>query len=149
MKNTLLITIFIAGTLDIVAACLSAYLAKGTTPDRLLQYIASGIFGKSAYQGSFTMMAWGLFFHYLIAAACVVCFFWAYPQWSFLWKNIWLNALLIGIVAWLVTTQLVVPISHIKQTPFRWLDAVIAALILVVCMGLPVAIAAKNYYRNL
>jgi hypothetical protein len=149
MLNIVLKTTLLVGTLDIVAACLRAYTANGTTPDRVLQYIASGVFGKSAYAGGSFMMAWGLFFHYIIAAACVACFFWAYPKWSFLWKNIWVNAVLIGIVAWLVTNQIVVPLSQIKQPPFQLVNALIAAGILIVCIGLPTAFAAKNYFRSL
>jgi hypothetical protein len=76
-QNTVILlkTILLAGTLDIVAACIRAYTANGVTPDRVLQYIAAGVFGKSAYTGGYGMMAWGLFFHFIIASACVACFF--------------------------------------------------------------------------
>jgi hypothetical protein len=149
MLKIILKTILITGTLDIVAACLRAYFANGLTPDRLLQYIASGVFGRSAYTGGYGMMAWGLFFHFIISAACVACFFWAYPRLPFLWDNVWLNAVLIGLVAWVVTNRIVVPMSQIKSPPFDAYNALIAAGILVLCIGLPTAFAAKNYYRPL
>jgi uncharacterized membrane protein YagU involved in acid resistance len=142
-------TILLAGTLDIAAACLRAYATNGTPPDRVLQYIAAGVFGKSAYAGGYGMMAWGLLFHFIIAAACVICFFWAYPRWSFLRESVWINSVLIGVVAWVVTTQVVVPLSRLKPPPFRAGDALIAMGILVVCIGLPTAFAAKNYFRAL
>ena len=39
----------VAGSLDICAAFIQAYLVKGSTPDIILKYIASGLFGKDAF----------------------------------------------------------------------------------------------------
>jgi hypothetical protein len=149
MRNIILMTTLIAGTLDIVAACLRAYVTSGITPNRILQYIASGVFGKAAYSGAYSMMALGLFFHYTIAFACVACLFWLYPKWSFLWHSIWLNALLIGVVAWFVTTQIVVRLSRISAAPLKLGDALIAMSILVVCIGVPTAYFAKRFFSQL
>lgn len=40
----------IAGTLDIVAACVLAWLRGGTSPVRVLQFIASGLLGAASFQ---------------------------------------------------------------------------------------------------
>ncbi|HEU4770109.1 MAG TPA: hypothetical protein VFS77_22265, partial [Pyrinomonadaceae bacterium] len=42
---------FVAGTLDIIAACVSAWLRSQTSPVRVLQFIASGVLGPEAFRG--------------------------------------------------------------------------------------------------
>ena len=46
-------TTIIAGCLDIIAACIQSYILKSSTPDKVLKYIASGVFGKAATSGGF------------------------------------------------------------------------------------------------
>jgi uncharacterized membrane protein YagU involved in acid resistance len=150
MWKSIAIATLLAGTLDITAACLNAYLSANVMPERVLKYVASGVFGKDAYSGGFDMMAWGLFFHFIIAFACTFCYFLVYPKWNFLQKNnILVNSLLIGIVAWVVTTRLIVPISHVNAAPFNLGKAIIAALILVGCIGLPIAYKAQQFFKIL
>lgn len=148
IKNQILQTGLIAGTLDITAACLNAYISNGVTPDRVLKYIASGAFGKDAYSGGYDMMTLGLLFHFMIAFACTICYFWLYPKLSFLHKNILLSAVLVGIVAWVVTTRMVIPMSQITPPPFNLVKALTAVSILIVCIGLPIAYFADKFYKN-
>ena len=63
----------IAGALDIAAAFIHAYLARGTQPEQVLRYIASGVFGKEAANGNM-MIVWGLLFHFLIAISFTFSF---------------------------------------------------------------------------
>jgi hypothetical protein len=144
----ILLTTFIAGTLDIAAACINAGLLNGTTPDIVLKYIASGVWGSSAMKGGAGMIAAGLLFHYFICFCCTAVFFLLYPHIKLLHKTIFLNALLIGIIAWLVTTQLAIPMSKITTPQFNAIAAVRAIVILIVCIGLPVSYASKTYYQT-
>jgi len=146
MWKTIIKTGLIAGTLDITAACVNAYVAAEVLPSRVLQYVASGMFGKAAFEGGYGMMAWGLFFHFIIAFSCAACFFLLYPEIKLLRFSWVLNAIAIGIVAWIVTTQIIVPVSQIGPQPFDMGKAAKAALILVVCIGLPIAFSAKRYF---
>jgi hypothetical protein len=57
-----------------------------------------------------------------------------------------LNSLLIAVVAWAVTTLIIIPLSKIHPAPLQLQRAVIAISILYVCIGLPVAAAAKKLY---
>jgi uncharacterized membrane protein YagU involved in acid resistance len=148
MWKVILKTTLLAGTLDITAACTNAYFTAGTTPDAVLKYIASGALGKSATSGGVEIMALGLLFHFMIALACTVCFFWLYPKWNFLKKSVWLNSLLIGLIAWIITTQMIIPLSQIHPPPFNSLKAIRAILILVICIGLPIANNAKLFFRK-
>ena len=148
MWKSILTTTIIAGCLDITAACMNAYLSSGVTPDRLLKYIASGLYGKSASTGGFDMMLLGLLVHFIIAFSCTACYFWAYPKLSFLKQNVWLNSALIAIAAWVVTTRVIVPMSQIQQPPFNLIQALKAVTILYFCIGLPISFAAKKALKG-
>ncbi|NJN34943.1 MAG: hypothetical protein HC817_12505 [Saprospiraceae bacterium] len=61
-------------------------------------------------------------------------------------KNIALNSALIAVVAWLVTTQFIIPLTPVKQPPFNFFNALQAVAILYLCIGLPIAYVAKQYF---
>jgi hypothetical protein len=147
MIRSILYATLIAGSLDITAACLQVWFKSGVTPDRLLRYIATGVFGKAAQTGGPTMLIWGLLFHFLIAFACTACFFWLYPKLPFLRDRFWLNALLIALTAWVVTTRIIIPMTPIKQAPFDFFNALQAIAILYFCIGLPIAWFAMRYFE--
>lgn len=140
---------FIAGSLDIIAACTQAWLVKSaTTPDIVLKYIASAVFGKDAFAGGTGMILYGLLFHFIIAFACTLVYFLLYPKIKLLHWNIFFSSLLIAIIAWTVTTQLIVPLSQIKRPPFNFSKALMAVSILYFCIGLPVSYFAKRFYSG-
>jgi hypothetical protein len=71
----------ISGTLDILTAVtVYAWIMKKTTVVRLLQGIASGVFGKKAFEGGTRMAISGLFLHYLIAFIFAIFYFIIYPM---------------------------------------------------------------------
>ena len=148
MYKTIFKTAFIAGLLDIAAACLSSYFTSGIAPGRVLQYVASGVFGSKAFSGGYVMMAWGLVFHFIIAFACTVFFFLIYPHMSFLRRRLWLNCILTGSIAWLVTNLLILPLSNTPPVTLTIASIFRSFLILVFCIGLPVSLFAIRYYEE-
>ena len=70
----------IAGTLDLTAACVSAWLRSGVTPVQVAQFIASGVLGRGAFNGGAKTVALGVAFHFLIATVAG----W-YAGYLFLW----------------------------------------------------------------
>ena len=145
MWKSILATTLFAGTLDILAACLNAYLSVNITPDKVLKYIASGVFGNAAFSGGTSMVLFGILFHFVIAFACTAVFYWLYPKVPFFKFSLTVNAVLIAVVAWLVTTRLVIPMSHIAPPPFSLSKAVISIFILIVCIGIPIAYQSKRF----
>jgi hypothetical protein len=67
---------FLTGTLDAIAAIV---LSPGTSPAIIFKFIASGYFGKSAFNGGAEMVVAGVIFHYLIAYLFTVFFYLLYP----------------------------------------------------------------------
>jgi hypothetical protein len=146
MFKAILKATLLAGTLDISAAFIQVYLKNKTMPSAVLKYIASAVFGKAAFAGGYGMMAWGLLFHFIIAFACAAVFFLLYPKLSLLKYSYVLNALLIALVAWVVTHLIVLPVSNVPKGSFNLTNAAIATGILFFCIGLPISILAKRYF---
>lgn len=141
-------TTIIAGTLDILAAFVQAYIINKVSPDVVLKYIASGVFGKEAFEGNFNMIFAGLVFHFIIAFACTATFFVLYPKLKFLHHKILLNSLIIALIAWIVTTQIIMPLSKVGRSSFEFVKALRGITILIVCVGLPIAYSAKQFLVN-
>jgi len=145
MKFSKIITAgLIAGTLDISAACIQYYIRTGKGPENVLKFVASGVFGKDAFTGGLLMSLCGLLFHFLIAFGFTTFFFFIYPRLKFLSFNFFLTAVLYGVFVWTVMNRIVLPLSNAPALPFTWTGAATAAGILIVCIGLPLAIIAKN-----
>lgn len=138
----------VAGTLDALAA-IALYLARGgKTPTTIFKYIASGVFGSDAFSGGAAMIVWGIFFHYLIAFSFTLFFFWVYPKVPFLQKNKVVSGLLYGLCVWLVMNLIVVPLSQVPPPTFELSNAIINILILMGCIGLPIAFFAHHFYAK-
>lgn len=139
----------VAGTLDILAAFTQFYIKTGKSPAPIiLKYIATGVFGPDAMKGGIDMMLWGLVFHFLIALGCVLAFFWLYPNVKIMRANKWITAVVYGLLAWVVTTRLIVPFSLVKKSPFNLTSALIAMSILICMIGIPITFIIRRYYDN-
>jgi hypothetical protein len=153
MKNSLLLKIIqaglIVGTLDILSAFIYYFLKTGNKNVFIvLQYVASGAFGKEALSGGNKMMLAGLIFHYAIAFSFTVFFFWLFPKIKLASKNLLLTGIIYGLFVWTVMNMVVVPLSQIGPRPFNLSNAIINALILIVCIGIPLAFIGGKFYRR-
>jgi hypothetical protein len=152
-KNFLLPAFFtglLAGTMDLCGAVINYMISHGNFPYKILEYIASGAFGKSAMNGSLGSNLWGLFFHYFIAISFTIFYFLIYPGIKFLQKNILISAIIYGLFVWAVTNMIVLPLSaiHSPVIPTNFVAAARAAFVLMVCIGLPDAYFAKKFYAK-
>jgi len=138
----------IAGTLDIVAAItIYSSILNKTTGIKILQSIASGIFKKEAYTGGSKMALYGLGLHYLIAFSFAWFYFLIYPYLPFLKKSALFSGILYGIFVWIVMNLIVLPIVF-PVLPEKHLDfpLLLSILILIFCIGLPIAFIARKYH---
>lgn len=129
----------LVGTLDILAAFINFYSKTGKNVGIVLKYIASAVFGKEAMTGGSSMIFFGLLFHYLIAFAFTIIFSLLYPKLWQWFRSTVLIAIVYGVFIWLVMNLIVVPSSRASQIPFSWSAGTINCLILIVCIGLPLA----------
>lgn len=137
-----------AGTLDITAAGIQYYIRTGKGPGGVLRFVASGLLGRKAFAGGNTAAAWGLLFHYCNALLFTLFFFWLFPRLKIMGKNLWVTGLCYGVFTWCVMNLLVVPASRAPHIPFVPGKAAVAMMILMVCIGLPIALIIGRYYQT-
>jgi hypothetical protein len=134
----------IAGTLDISDAFIF-YGLRGIDPHRILQGIAAGVLGHSAFTHGTRSVLLGLFLHFFIATTAAAIYIVASRRFPlsrhpFLWGSLY------GIVVYLVMNYVVIPLSKIGPRPTPPLIPLIngvAALILFI--GIPTALIARRY----
>jgi len=147
-SGTIFLSGLIAGTLDILAAVIIyAVVLEKTTAIKILQSIASGVFKKEAYTGGPKMAWYGLGFHYLIAFIFAWFYFIIYSYLPFLKKNVILSGILYGILVWIIMNLIVLPMVF-PLLPEKHFDfpLLLSILILIVCIGLPIASITRKYY---
>jgi len=137
----------IAGTLDICAAFLTAWLRAGVGPIGLLQYVASGALGPAAFQGGIRTALIGLALHFLIATIWTVIFYLASRKWLFLIEKPIQFGLLYGIAVYLIMTFVVVPLSRVTPRPATISGRTIGILTIMFCVGLPIALIVRRFSR--
>lgn len=142
LKSTLLV-----GTLDILAAAIQYYLKTGNGPAPVLKFIASGVFGPEAFSEGGAMIFYGLLFHYMIAFSFTLFFFVISLIFPAILKATILTGIVYGVFVWIIMNLLVVPLSNTPEADFQWLNAGIAMLILIVCVGLPLSFIASRSAR--
>jgi hypothetical protein len=138
----------VAGTLDITAALTYYPLTAGAHVVRILQGIASGVLGPRAFDGGLRTAAVGLALHYVIALIWTLLFVLAARRFRGLLNNLWLTGMAYGVAVWAVMNLVVLPLSRVRRGPFHPGRAVIAALILILCIGLPIAGIVGRYERT-
>lgn len=147
LLSAILITGIIAGIADGLAAIINFYISTGRGPAPIFKSIAGGLFGMEAFTGGTSMIIWGVFLHLSIAMLFTAFFFLIFPGLRLAGKNKFLVAIVYGLFVWLVMNQLVLPASRLPHITFKWDKAITGALILIVCIGLPVSLLANRYYR--
>ena len=149
LLKAILLATLVAGTLDIIAAITVNGLVSGTfRPIRILQGIASGAIGRSAFEGGLGMALVGLVFHYCFALMFATVYFLLYPYLPFLQKFPVLWGMAYGVVAWAIMNGLVIPLSKLTPPPFDFSKAIINIVILMIMIGLPIALLARKYYSR-
>jgi hypothetical protein len=133
----------LAGALDITAAFL-AYARSGTQGIRLLQGIASGLIGSAAFQGGLVTALLGLVCHFVIAMLWAAIYFAMSRRVAFLLDHAVVSGAIYGVIIYLVMNLVVIPLSAIGPRPFSPSAAIVAAAILVPCVGLPIALIVRR-----
>lgn len=134
----------LCGALDITAAFV-IYGAMGLPPMRLLQGIASGLLGPSAFAGGTPTALLGFFFEFLIAAGAAAVYVLASRWMAFLTRQPWLAGPLYGIVVYWFMQLVVLPLSRYAHHRFSLEITLIGIAIHMVCVGPPIALAARRF----
>ena len=137
----------IAGTLDICAAFLTAWLRAGVRPVGVLHFVASGLIGATAFNGGTKTAILGLALHFLIATAATVVFYLASRYLMVLIERPITFGLLYGIVVYVFMNFVVIPLSRVAPRPATVSGRVIGVLTIMFCIGLPIALIVRRFSR--
>jgi hypothetical protein len=139
----------LVGSFDILAAFLLVLIRTGKLQVfNILKFIASGIFGKDAAAGGLKMVVIGFILHYTIAFIFTGLFFWLYPKMNLGSKNKWITGIVYGVLIWFLMNRIVLPLSNVVHRPFSLSNALINIGILIICIGIPLSLFARRFYRK-
>ena len=143
----ILVAGLIVGTLDILSA-ITQTLINGRDPIVMLKFISSGIFGPDVIGGPGSYAIFGLVFHYCIAMIWTIVFFVLYPRIPVMRKNKIVTGIVYGIFVQIMMSQVVLKLANTPVIPFRLVGQLIAAGILIVAIGIPLAFLADRFYNK-
>jgi uncharacterized membrane protein YagU involved in acid resistance len=132
----------LAGVLDILAAFLMSW--PRVPPVRVLQYIASGALGPSAFRGGAATAAVGLALHFVIAFAAAALYVAASRRWRVLTARPVASGSAYGVVVYAMMQLVVLPLSRVTRGTPTWRSVALMIGIHIVCVGLPIAFAARR-----
>jgi uncharacterized membrane protein YagU involved in acid resistance len=147
--KTILVSGFVAGSLDILAAFfVYSAVQKTSTPVKILEYIASGVFKTKAYSGGIEMAVYGLLFHFCIAFGFAILYFFIFPYIAFLKKQKIVSGILFGIIVWGIMNLIVLPTVFNRLPKITLGPSSIAVLILIIAVGIPISLITHKYYTT-
>ena len=145
--KTILLSGLLVGTLDILSAFADVYISTGKNPLVVLNYIASGAVGKTAFAGGAGIQLLGLLFHFIIAFSFTVLFYWLYSKNKLPSKNWIITGIIYGIFIGVIMNLIVVRLSYIPSAPLSAMKPlkVLKAVLILICMiGLPLSFIANT-----
>jgi uncharacterized membrane protein YagU involved in acid resistance len=133
----------VAGILDAVDGVI-AFGTQGLNPIQVLQYIASGALGQSAFQGGLATAAVGAAFHFSIAWVAAAVFVLAARRLESLKTHAVPAGLVYGAAVYFFMNYLVLPLSSVAAGTFHlglFLNGLIGHALFV---GLPISLFARR-----
>ena len=135
----------VAGILDITSAFI-IYGAKGATPVRILQSVASGLLGPQSFKGGFATAGLGLALHFVIALGAAAVFYAASRKLGILIQHPVASGLAYGLAIYAFMNLVVLPLS--AATPRYSVYSVVSQLIVhPLLIGLPIALIVCRFSR--
>jgi len=141
-----------AATLDLVYACTLVYFLRGMSPQRLLQSIASGIYGQESYSGGWATAAVGFAAHYFILIVAAWWFFLASKRLRVLREQPVACGIAYGVAIYVTMNFVVLPLSN---APFgnKGFDLTISLPRIIefamhLVFGLIIALVVRRYWRR-
>jgi hypothetical protein len=145
--QTIFIAGLVAGVLDLSAACIYSWLRAGVSPVRVFHSVASGLLGPTAFTGGAKTAALGIALHFFIATIWATVYYFASRKSSFLVKQPIPAGLIYGVVVYLFMNFVVLPLSAVAKRPVPLSARIIGCLIIMFCIGLPIALIVRRFGR--
>ncbi len=135
----------VAGTLDIVYACLFWALKADVSAQRILQSVASGLLGQASFDGGWSTAALGLGLHFFIATSMSVTYYLVAVRWPLLRERAVLCGAGYGLLLYMIMNYVVVPVSAAPRSGSKhplWIG--LSVLVHMFLIGVPIALFARR-----
>ena len=130
---------------DILYAIIFSWLARGTSPIRILQSVASGLLGKPAFDGGWPTAELGLFLHFFIAFSFAVIFYLAARRVPILATHAVWSGLIYGFLIFWFMRLVVMPLSAFPfPIKFPLGPTLLELAFHMFTVGLPIALLVKR-----
>ena len=146
--STVILGGLVAGVLDAADALVAFGLVNGQNPIQILQYIASGAIGVSAFEGGLTTAMLGMVFHFFIAFVVAAIYFYASLRIPALHQQAIIFGSLYGAAVFLAMTYIVLPFSNVPPSKFSLILFINGVVGHALFVGLPIALFAKYSARK-
>ncbi len=138
----------LAGTIDILSACLYYYVKSGKNPLNVLNYVSKVALGPNTFTSSPWQQISGLLIHFTIAFGWTILFFILYPRLKWLRINKFLTAIVYGSFVWVMMNVVILPLWNNKAFEFKGETTIVNWLILIVAIGMPLSFIAARHYSK-
>jgi hypothetical protein len=135
----------VAGTLDIVYACVFWALKADVPARRIFQSVASGLLGQASFEGGWSTAALGLGLHFFIATSMSLTYYLVAVRWPPLHQRPVLYGACYGALLYLIMNYVVVPLSAAPRSGSKnalWIG--LSVLVHMFLIGLPIALFARR-----
>jgi uncharacterized membrane protein YagU involved in acid resistance len=135
----------LAGIFDLTQAFIGFSL-MGSTPFRILQAVASGIFGRMhSRQMGWTSAAVGLLCHFTVAFGAATVYYLASRKLRLLVQRPVLCGLIYGELVFLFMYFLVIPLSAVGHATFNLATYITGPIGHPLLVGLPIALCVRHF----
>jgi hypothetical protein len=124
----------VCGVLDLISAA-ALFRSKGVSFERLLQFIASGALGESAFRNGKKSAVLGLLFHFSIAFVASAVYYATSCRFAFLVSHALVCGIFYGVIVHLFMTFAVLPLSRTLKRTFSVSAFVHQLLVHMVVVG--------------
>jgi hypothetical protein len=137
----------ICGVLDgLSATAVSGFF--GNTPTRLFQSVASGLLGRSAFQGGTRSALLGVALHFLVAFGAATVYYAASRWLPFLIDHALVCGVAFGAAVHVFMTFVVLPLSAIGSRPFVLRSFLAFLIVSMVVVGPSISLTVRNVSRQ-
>jgi hypothetical protein len=135
----------VAGVLDISDAILFYGVRNHVAPMAILQSVASGLLGRSAFRGGLGTAAMGLVMHFCIATFWAALFILIARSVPALRRHAVASGMIYGLIVYAIMNYLVLPQTHARPLPTQASLVVLNGVCAIVFLiGLPISLINKH-----
>lgn len=142
--RTVLLAGCAAATIDIVFAFVFFGAMAGVTPQRVLQSVASGLYGAASFEGGMTTATVGLIAHYCILTVAAWFYYLASLRLPALNRRAVICGVLFGLAIYVAMTFVIVPLSAAPARPLRLSVASVGQFLIHPFLGLAIALIVRR-----